>query len=72
MVVGSAIAVAILLLWVFAPRPEDRIYTMSERQQRMSARLAGLDMARVVLLAELGREPTPAELWNVTEPSEGE
>ena len=72
MLIGIAIATAVILWWIFAPQPKDRIYTMTERQQRMSSRLIELDMARVVLLAELGREPTPGELWNVSEPKEGE
>jgi hypothetical protein len=64
---------AIIVVWLLTPGPDERPHRLTARQQRMSDRLVELDLARVVLLAELGMEPTVDELWTVTPPRiEGE
>ena len=68
-----AAGIIIAVVWLLLPGPKNRITPLNERQQRMSDRLVELDAARIVLIEELGIEPTTGELWTVTPPRiEGE
>jgi hypothetical protein len=71
MILGTValIAAIVLVLWIVTPL-EDRYIRLTPRQERKLGRLAELDEARAALLEELGIEPTAAELWELSPPSE--